>query len=198
MVDIEERISVLLKQEITSYRTEDYVATGYQQKLPFFRLQNQESLSSTQGEGISNNGIKRLWREKICQWCYEVIDHFDISREIVSIAVNYLDRFLSLQSVDRTGFQLLAMSCLHLAIKLYEPSVVTMKTMIELSRGTFLEEHMVKMEVALLRYVTNRMMVCMRFSLEKERIEERTRDSDPSPPVVSTCISRGWLRCSTY
>ena len=34
------------------------------------------------------------WRRKICQWSFRVIDHFRLDREIVSVGMNLLDRFL--------------------------------------------------------------------------------------------------------
>lgn len=151
MVDLVERLNILLEQETGSYRTEDYLAPGFQQKLrDLWEPQKHELLSCSSGS-TSNSGINEVWREKICEWSYQVIDHFDFSREIVSIAVSYLDRYLSKRPVNKKHFQLLAMSCLYLAIKLYEPGTVSMKSMIDLSRGYFLVEHMVEMELSILR-----------------------------------------------
>lgn len=150
MVDLVERLSVLLDQEIHSYQTADYLAPGYQEKLRDLYPETHEFLSCSHGS-TSTSGINEVWREKICEWSYQVIDHFDFSREIVSIAVSYLDRYLSVRPVDKKHFQLLAMSCLYLAIKLYEPGTISMKSMIELSRGYFLVEHMAEMEMSILR-----------------------------------------------
>ena len=41
------------------------------------------------------NIIHGGWREKICQWSYNVVDHFDLPREIVSISLNYFDRYMA-------------------------------------------------------------------------------------------------------
>ena len=40
------------------------------------------------------------WREKIIEWKYQVVDRFDLSREIVSISTFYLDQYLSKHYVD--------------------------------------------------------------------------------------------------
>ena len=34
------------------------------------------------------------WRQKICQWSFRVIDHFQLDREVVSFGLNIFDRFL--------------------------------------------------------------------------------------------------------
>lgn len=55
------------------------------------------------------------WREKIIEWKYQVVDRFDLSREIVSISTFYLDQYLAMHSVDDELFQLVAMSSIYLA-----------------------------------------------------------------------------------
>ena len=86
---------------------------------------------------------------------FAVVDHFDLHREVVSIAMNHLDRFLAVYpaTVDKNLFQLLAMTCLYLSIKLNEykhllipGSKSSMDTILQLSRGFFTLEQMEKME----------------------------------------------------
>jgi hypothetical protein len=151
MVDLVERINVLLEQEKFSYETKDYLAPGFQQRLRDHYHPHSHEFLSCSGGSTSTSGINEVWREKICEWSYQVVDHFDFSREIVSIAVSYLDRYLSRRPVNKKHFQLLAMSCLYLAIKLNERGTISMKSMIDLSRGYFLVEHMVEMEMEILR-----------------------------------------------
>lgn len=148
MVDLVERLKVLLDQQV-HYQPADYLSHGYQQRL--FEAQHEDILLSPSCSSSSISCINEVWREKICEWSYQVIDHFDFSREVVCISVSYLDRYLSKRLVNKKHFQLLAMSCLYLAIKLYEPGTVSMKSMIELSRGYFLVTHMVEMERSILR-----------------------------------------------
>jgi len=54
-------------------------------------------------------------------------------------AMAYLDRVLARRTVTKKSFQLCAMTCLFLAIKLTEPEKqkLTMGAMLELSRGFF-------------------------------------------------------------
>jgi hypothetical protein len=90
-----------------------------------------------------------------------VVDHFDLHREVVSISMSHLDRYLAscTQAVDKNRFQLLSMTCLYLAIKLNEckhllipGSVSSMDTILQLAgRGFFTLEQMETMEYDILQ-----------------------------------------------
>ena len=89
-----------------------------------------------------------------------VVDHFDLNREVVGVAMNHLDRYLGSYEgiVDKNLFQLLAMTCLYIAIKLNEykhllipGSKSSMDTILQLSRGFFTLEEMEKMEYEVLQ-----------------------------------------------
>ena len=75
----------------------------------------------------------------------------DFHREVVAVALSYLDRYLATRAVNRRIFQLAAMTALYLAIKLYEPGKLRLASLIELSRGYFLAEHIVIMEDSILQ-----------------------------------------------
>lgn len=152
MIDLMERITVMLRQESTTYSTRDYLEASYQRKLtspedPVCALGGASAASS------SSSTINEVWREKICEWSFQVIDHFDFSREVVSVSIHYLDMYLSTRTVNKKIFQLAAMTCLFLAIKLHESGNISMASMIELSRGYFTVEQMEAMELSILRYV---------------------------------------------
>jgi hypothetical protein len=102
-----------------------------------------------------------------------VVDEFDLDREIVSIGMNYVDRFyssnsniISLLDDDTTSsdfgdhIQLLSMAALWLALKLKNGRAViipqsesTMQTLLKLGRDKFSQEQLVKMEVQLLQHL---------------------------------------------
>jgi hypothetical protein len=159
MLDLLERIHVMLEQEARCYKTEDYLAPSFQNKLAAVKVDDSilaqgsagSTVSSPASSSCSSTGISELWREKICDWSYQVIDHFDFSREIVSISMHYLDRYLATRPVDKKIFQLAAMTTLYLAIKLHQPGRLSMSSMIELSRGYFQPAHMAAMEMSILR-----------------------------------------------
>jgi hypothetical protein len=119
-----------------------------------------ELSTSNPNEGSSSQPasfqINELWREKICEWCYQNVnvDHFDVKREVVNVAMNNLDRYLATCTVNRRMFQLAAMTALYLAMKLYEPEKLQISSLVELGRGYFHTDHIEAMEVAMLQALT--------------------------------------------
>jgi Cyclin, N-terminal domain len=107
--------------------------------------------SSATAQSNDNDPVSEIWRRKLCEWCYEVVDHFGFDREVVSIALNYLDRSVSIKastsisSITRREFQLFAVTSLYMAIKVHgetESSVgprqkLRIDAFVQLSRGFF-------------------------------------------------------------
>lgn len=152
MVDIIERLNALLKQARTVYVVQDYLNPVYQSKMRVIEDGAINPVSSCCSDTSSSSlGITEVWREKICEWSYQVVDHFEFSREVVSVSISLLDRFLCTQPVDKKQFQLAAMTTLYLAIKLNETGKLSMRSMIQLSRGFFTIEQMAAMETSILQ-----------------------------------------------
>ena len=156
LTELSDRFEVFHRQE-EIYQPSDYLSQEFQERQAK-RVGQDPSLSIFSGLCVAADGsstscasINDIWREKICEWSYEVIDHFDYNREIVSVSLNYLDRYLSSRPVNRKVFQLAAMTSLYLAIKLFEPTKMRMNSFIELSRGYFRPEHISAMEEVVLR-----------------------------------------------
>jgi lipoyl(octanoyl) transferase len=150
-----ERFAILKKQESGVYACVEYLDSEFQRK----QLQQQTysgpnaSIFDSLSNDSSTGSLNEIWREKICEWCYQVVDHFDFSREVVGISMSFLDRYLSTRRVNKKIFQLAAMTCLYLAIKLHEPGSLKISSLIALSRGFFTKSHVLAMEESILRYV---------------------------------------------
>lgn len=143
--DVVDRIGIMLKQEASTYACDDYIL---RQKL---EDRDSESDCSDECPDLINEHVDSLCREKMCEWCYRVIDHFRASREIVAIAFSYLDKFVSLCSCDRSAFKLAAMTCLYMATKLFNGREISMSSLAELSRGEFDTAHIAEMEQIILK-----------------------------------------------
>jgi lipoyl(octanoyl) transferase len=116
---------------------------------------------ATQGQ---SDRVSESWRRKLCEWIFEVVDHFSFDREVVSVALYYLDRVSSKHTevsgkpVPKRQFQLIAVTSLYIAIKLHgETDAVDgprLKLRIaafeELSRGHFKVETIEAMELSIL------------------------------------------------
>jgi Cyclin, N-terminal domain len=62
-----------------------------------------------------------IWREKVTQWCYDVVDHLDISRGIVFVAMNILDRYSALRNLSATNerdYETAALTALFLSLRI--------------------------------------------------------------------------------
>ena len=110
---------------------------------------------STSTGSSSHSGVNEDWRSKIVEWAYQVIDHLDYDREIVAVALHYLDRYLCRRSVDKRTFQLVSMTCLHTACKIYSlrRQQLSMASLMQLSRGYFTEDQIFATERSILAYV---------------------------------------------
>ena len=138
-VNAMEELNVMLLQESARYsNTFDYLA---------FKSIQEDCTPS-------HERVSGAWRRKICEWSFEVVDHFEFDREVVSIALSYLDRVVSLKTkktgvpMHRRDFQLVAVTCLYLAIKLHGETdscegprrKLKIHAFVELSRGLFTVE----------------------------------------------------------
>ena len=102
------------------------------------------------------NGVNENWRRRLCEWMFEVTDHYDFDREVVSFAFDYLDRSISLaygpgsnKKLCKREYQLYAVTSLYLAIKVHgemdldvhgEGIKLRITAFQELSRGFFKTE----------------------------------------------------------
>lgn len=72
-----------------------------------------------------NAAVDKRFRQRICEWVFEVIDYFNFDREVVSMALYYLDRVADSQTkqtnhqIRKREYQLVAVTSLYLAMKLH-------------------------------------------------------------------------------
>ena len=62
-----------------------------------------------------------LWRDRVAQWCYDIVDHLNAPRDTVYLAMNFLDRSVAFAIMDGTmtkeEYELSSITCLFLAIR---------------------------------------------------------------------------------
>jgi hypothetical protein len=125
-----DRMVAMMHQEETSYRYDIY-------------------LTSSGGLDIDESQLTNItWRENICQWSYNVVDHFDLPRELAAISLNLFDRFLATRGNRCSGNMALlaSLTTLHIAIKIHAEKRVKISTFANLSRGQFGAHHIEEME----------------------------------------------------
>ena len=67
MVELLDQIEAMIGQERSSYATTNYLNPSYQRTLPPLG-----DASESSSEDSASTGITEMWREKICEWCYQV------------------------------------------------------------------------------------------------------------------------------
>ena len=93
-------------------------------------------------------------QQLLITWCFKVVDRFTIQREIVSITMSFVDRFISAhhQFSNHKALKLVTVSALHLAVKVHEPQMLHKLGILPvLSKGEFQMEHIIRMELLILQ-----------------------------------------------
>lgn len=70
---------------------------------------------------------KQVWRERVAQWCYDVLDYLEESREVAAVAMNIIDRYLAVLSKESSfdssvvirefDYEVISFTALFLAIR---------------------------------------------------------------------------------
>lgn len=132
-IDILEDVLMTMLAQETTYHCVDYL-----------------SMTPWQNAALRKSGgtsIDEYCREQICEWTYRVVDYFRIDREVVSVSLNYLDRFLCTCSCDRSMFKLAATTSLYMAVKVVHPQKLgDLGILSDLSRGEFEMKDVADME----------------------------------------------------
>lgn len=90
-------------------------------------------------------------RSILVDWMVEVVDEYHLKRETLFLAVNYVDRFLSLMSVIRGKLQLLGAAAMFVAAKyeeIYPPDVAQF---VYITDDTYTVKQILQMEQVLLK-----------------------------------------------
>lgn len=155
-------ITILQQQDI-KYKCEEYL--------------NQNSCSDTDtfnddtSKDALDNDIDMECREKMIEWCYRVCDCgvFPCDREMVAIAISYLDRFMmkmqmhqsssssSSYGCDRPTFKLAAVTAFYLATKIMSCIQIRIESLVDLGRGAFSGDDILQMENQILHQLDWRM-----------------------------------------
>lgn len=135
--EIPDRIAIMLHQEENEYEVFDYLKVNAEIRKKAAKPVDEDC------------------RVKMCEWCYQVVDFCKFRRETVGIGMTYLDRYLCSDKGkkalgDRKEYQLVAMTCLYIGIKLHEPLEMETSLLADLSRGCYTEMEFANMEKKIL------------------------------------------------
>lgn len=148
--DFCERLMIMKCQEI-DYMVPDYLTPAWQAGL-IAEVSDPPTLNGEPSSLFSTDPISALWRDKICEWCYNLVDHYELARESVAVAMNIVDRFVSSRFTTITSqtYRLLAVAAIHIAIKLVSPWKLRMDHLLDLCMGKYTAADIASMELTVL------------------------------------------------
>jgi hypothetical protein len=133
------------------YQCRDYLKRRSLRKQQACRSSPKSVTDGDEDEDEEEEPVDATCRWKMCEWSYRVSEHFQISREIVAIAFDILDRFVDKCCCDRTVFKLASMTTFYMATKLFHSKQISIQTLSDLSRGEFESNHIAEMESIILQ-----------------------------------------------
>ncbi|GAX81523.1 hypothetical protein CEUSTIGMA_g8951.t1 [Chlamydomonas eustigma] len=103
--------------------------------------------------------VNAKMRAILVDWLVEVSEEYKLCADTLYQAVNYIDRFLSLQSAQRSQLQLIGVTCMWLAAKyeeIYPPNVADF---CYITDNTYSREQMIQMEEVVLKRLSYELTV---------------------------------------
>ncbi|KAK1366621.1 Cyclin N-terminal domain-containing protein [Heracleum sosnowskyi] len=93
-------------------------------------------------------------REILIDWLVEVAEEFKLNSETLYLTVNYIDRYLSGNSINRERLQLLGVTCMMIASK-YEKRIgpLLVKKFCDVTVNTYSNDELRQMEYTVLDYL---------------------------------------------
>lgn len=158
--DVADQLTSMHQQESTSYRCRDYIDVHNDATATTTSSSSMRSDCSqpSRRRRRREETIDRDCRSRMVEWSYQVSDFCKFQRSTVAMSMNYLDRFLATSSPrahralrDRKEFQLVSMTTLYIAIKLFEPLAMDAVLVAQISHGCYSEMDIVEMEQEILK-----------------------------------------------
>ena len=101
-------------------------------------LPDQDNITKRETSSRTNH-CHQSWRERVAQWCYDVIDLLDAPRENVYVSMNILDRYTCActkgQELSSKGYRLAAIASLFIALRLSASVRLKMQKLLQISQS---------------------------------------------------------------
>ncbi|XP_057795703.1 cyclin-A1-1 isoform X2 [Salvia miltiorrhiza] len=97
--------------------------------------------------------INASMRAILIDWLIEVAEEYRLVPDTLYLAVNYIDRYLSGNVMDRQRLQLLGVACMMIASKYEEICAPQVEEFCYITDNTYVKEEVLQMESAVLNYL---------------------------------------------
>ncbi|GAB2289818.1 hypothetical protein Dimus_024125 [Dionaea muscipula] len=99
------------------------------------------------------NDINPNMRAILIDWLVEVAEEYRLVPDTLYLTINYIDRYLSGNSVNRQRLQLLGVSCMMIAAKYEEICAPQVEEFCYITDNTYFKEEVLQMESAVLNFL---------------------------------------------
>ncbi|KAF3446589.1 hypothetical protein FNV43_RR11769 [Rhamnella rubrinervis] len=99
------------------------------------------------------NDVTANMRGVLVDWLVEVAEEYKLGSETLYLSVSYIDRYLSLNAVNRQKLQLLGVSSMLIASKYEEISPPHVEEFCYITDNTYTKKELVKMEADILKFL---------------------------------------------
>ncbi|XP_058189712.1 cyclin-A1-1 [Rhododendron vialii] len=97
--------------------------------------------------------INASMRAILVDWLVEVAEEYRLVPDTLYLTINYLDRYLSGNTMDRQRLQLLGVACMMIAAKYEEICAPQVEEFCYITDNTYFKEEVLQMESAVLNYM---------------------------------------------
>jgi hypothetical protein len=100
--------------------------------------------------------VDKVARQQIAEWCMNIMDACNYTREHAAITMNILDRFVSTSEgykalLNRSEYQLASLTSVYLSVKIHAPQALSPDLVARLSQGSYTREDVETMERRILK-----------------------------------------------
>ncbi|KAF3447023.1 hypothetical protein FNV43_RR12203 [Rhamnella rubrinervis] len=103
--------------------------------------------------GRIQKDINASMRAILVDWLVEVAEEYRLVPDTLFLTINYIDRYLSGNVIDRKHLQLLGVACMMIATKYEEISAPHVEEFCYITDNTFFKEEVLEMESSVLNYL---------------------------------------------
>ncbi|CAJ1958746.1 unnamed protein product [Cylindrotheca closterium] len=158
-------------------------------------IKAEASFRTMQTIRMTSSWKNQVWREQVAQWCYDVVDHLDASREAVYVAMNVLDRYIaetsSSAAMDKVEYEKIAITAFFLALRITNSVEIRIPEILSLSRSSIQPQDIISTGSRILECLTWSNRILTPHSFLKAFMGLRSQSLNPST-VTS------WLDLAVY
>lgn len=124
-----------------------------------YAVEHERRASPAYLETLQSGAINPRMRAIVVDWLVEVSEEYELCTDTLYQAVNYMDRYLSRQAIDRKNLQLVGVTCMWVASKYEEKYPPTVSDFCEITDNTYTKAQLIQTEEHVLKTLSYELTV---------------------------------------